>query len=147
MNISESFIQYRIDIDFEDCDVDMVYKEMRGRRVAGMVPSILVGPDNHKCNSPKTPTEGTVNFCLQWLSGFVDREDMCIQERHKWNDEKNKTELEKLGVEVVSTYGLMMGGCHLICEVDASKYSKELVNKSIAVIDSIFKKYIRYHNN
>jgi hypothetical protein len=147
MNITESFVQYRIDIDFEDCDVDMVYKEMRARGVTTSVPTILTGSDNHECIGNKTPIEGTVDFCLNWLSGYVNRDDMRIQERFRWNDESNKTELEILGIKVVSTYGLMMGGCHLICEVDSDKYSKELVNKSIVVINSIFKKYVKYHNN
>lgn len=130
---------------------------MRKRGCAGIVPSILVGPDKHKCNSSKTPTEASVNWCLQWLSGYVDRNEMRTVS-YLWTDYKNEennikfgqytsfaTEMIKLRINVVSTYGLMMGCCHLICEVDSSIYSPELVQEAIEITDSVFRKYIRYH--
>lgn len=183
MFIEHSLTSFRIDINFDGADVDMVYKEMRARGIKTSVPHILCGQDNHRCVGNKTPIEGIVAFCLEWLRGYVDRNNMNVlnrrwtdyekegyiktipgpHERNSWDGKGNKTtehmpgplkvhtrdeettELDKIGVTIISTDGLMMGTCHLICEVDPSLYSPQLVQKTIDIVKSVFDKYIRYH--
>ena len=162
-----NLIQFRIDIDFKGCDVDMVFKEMASRGVTTPVPSILcdgakIPIDKNKL--PKTPTEASVDFCLEWLHGYVDRNEMKIQ-NGKWDTDHSKpmitattedgfeystwpsvqTELEELGVKVVSTYGLMMGTCHLICEVGLDEFSNQLVKDCKKVVFDVFKKLVQYY--
>jgi hypothetical protein len=143
----------------------MVFREMRGRGVSTpIIPPSLIGPDNHKCIGDKTPTEASVQFCLEWLQGHVDRNHMIILEQ-RWTDREKDwitkktsdgteyltkdeeiTELDKLGIEVVSICGLMMGCCHLICEVKSEHYSEKLIQEVVRIVNSIFKKFIVYHN-
>ncbi len=174
MQVSTSIITFRIDIDFEDADVDMVYNEMRARGVQTPVPSLIVDyeaeggfgtkPKPFKLKGNKTPTEATVDFCLKWLAGYVDRRNMCTTDS-KWDCDYGadwitvidndgfkyntkpevKTELEEIGIEVTETYGLMQGCCHLICEVDAKLFSPELVAQANDIVAKVFKKYVRYY--
>ncbi len=158
MKVSSNIVKFRIDIDFEDSDVDMVYNEMRARGVTTPVPSLIVSfeadggfgekPKKFKLKGDKTPTEASVDFCLKWLDGFVDREEMCTTSGRSIYDKNNPiTELEELGIEVESTYGLMMGCCHLICVVDSELYSQELVNKANKIVYDIFNKYVVYYKS
>ena len=169
LNISNSEITFRIDIDFENCEVDMIYKEMANRGVTTIVPSILCNGATIPIDKSKlkyTPTEESVDFCLQWLSGYVDRNKMCIKSS-KWDKDYSQssitktdetgfkyttwpdviTELESIGVEVQSTYGLMMGCCHLICACSFETFSTELVNKVNKIVKDVFKKYVVYYKN
>lgn len=168
MKVSASLVTFRIDIDFEDCEVDMVLREMSARGVVShIIPSILcdgaIIPIDKK-KLPKTPTEASVDFALNWLAGYVDRSKMCTQ-RSKWETDfskpsyiaytedgmayttwpKVKTELEELGIDVKEWYGLMQGTCHLICEVQIENFSQELVKKAEAVVTKVFKKLVRYY--
>ena len=167
MKVSCSTVQFRIDVDFEGCEVDMVLREMIARGVTSSVPSILcdggkIEIDRSKLS--KTPSESSVYFCLNYLAGFVDRHEMVIQDS-KWECdyskpitayfddgseyttfEKNVTELEKLGVEVVSFYPLMQGTCHLICEIDHRYYNKELVEHCKNEVNKVFDKYVVYYS-
>ena len=153
MDISSTIITFRIDIDFEGSDVDMVLKEMTSRGVSSLVPSILcdgakVEVDKKKLT--KTPTEASVDFALNWLSGFVDKQRMCITTGRSAKfqlREDEKTELEKIGVDVVSIYGLMQGCCHLICECDISIFSIELDEKAKGITENVFKKFVKYHRS
>ncbi len=167
MKTSTSFITFRIDVDFPESDVDMVLKEMTARGVTTSVPHILCDSAKIKIDKkklPKTPTEASVDFALNWLAGYVDRNEMCIQ-NGKWDTDyskpsytaytKNnmayttwpsvKTELEELGIEVESWYGLMQGTCHLICEIELNKFSPDLVTKAEEIVHKVFKKFVKYH--
>jgi len=152
MNISSTMIKFRIDIDFEDSEVDMVYKEMTSRGVTSPVPSILCDGSKIKIDKSKlskTPTEASVNFALNWLYGYVDKKRMCVtngrtSSMYKRTEEET-TELEKIGIEVKEIYGLMQGCCHLICECDMSIFSTELVEKAKEITKDVFKKFIKYH--
>lgn len=163
MRVSNSLIQFRIDIYFENCDVDTVYQEARQSGYIGIVPHLLIEPHTHKIKGNTTPTSDTVDFALQWLSGFVDRNKMCTTDS-KWDTDYTnriiqhlpdgtayttgtpfKTELEQIGIEVVSTYGLMMGTCHLICEVDSKLFSPELVNQANNIVFEVFKRFVKYY--
>lgn len=154
MKISSTIITFRIDIDFDGCDVDMVLKEMISRGVTSPVPSILADGASTKIDKkklPKTPKESTVDFALYWLYGFVDRNRMCTQ-NSKWDTDyskaecpKVKTELEELGIEVISIYGLMQGCCHLICECDISIFNNDLIEKSKEIVKKVFKKFVKYY--
>ena len=97
MKISTDKVSFTINIDFDGSDVDMVYKEMMSRGVQTPVPSIFT--DNAKIKIDKnkldkTPTEGTVDFCLNWLAGYVDRNEMCIQ-NSKWDKDYSKKMLKE----------------------------------------------------
>lgn len=154
MKVSVTTITFRIDIDFDGSDVDMVFKEMINRGVVTPVPSILsdganIKIDKNKLN--KTPKETTVDFALYWLYGFVDRNRMCTQ-NSKWDTDYSKpdcpevkTELEEIGINVTSIYGLMMGCCHLICECDLSIFSNELIEKAKTIVKIIFKRFVKYY--
>lgn len=155
MKISCSTIRFRIDIDFDGCDVDMVYKEMAARRVPTPICPALTDaaqiPIDEK-KLPKTPTEASVDFALNWLAGFVDRKGMCTQSGRECDFKNGKppyynklTELEEIGVTVESWYGLMMGTCHLVCEVEYEKFSPELVEKATKIVHCVFKKFVRYY--
>lgn len=133
MIIEHSFTTFRIDISFKDADVDMVYKEARAAGVSTPVPHILCGPDNHKCTNDKTPTSLSVDFCM--LKIWPDDPDITRESKA----------LEKLGVKVMQAHGLIMGTCYMIFEIDAEKYSPELVQKVIDLVNRVFGKYLRYH--
>lgn len=79
MKVSTGLITFRIAIDFEDCDVDVVYDEAIDSGYQGMVPTLLVdGAKRHKINqNSKTPIGATVDFAVHWLAGYVDRNEMC----------------------------------------------------------------------
>lgn len=165
---------FRIDIDFDGCDVDMVYNEMRTRGVSTIVPSLIVDfeakggfgtkPKKFQLKGNKTPTEASVYFALCWLAGYVDRRNMCTT-TNKWEKDYGadfitvthpsgftyatapdvKTELEELGIKVSEWVGLMMGCCHLVCEVDVKDFSPELVEKANKIVFDVFKKFVRYY--
>lgn len=151
MKISSTIITFRIDIDFEDCEVDMVYKEMTARGVQTPVPSLLCDGAKIKVDKnklPKTPTEASVDFALHWLWGFVDKQRICITTGRSAKfqlREDEKTELEKIGIEVTEIYGLMQGCCHFICECDVSIFSIELIEKAKEITQTAFRKFVRYH--
>lgn len=167
MKVSTDKVSFTINVDFDVSDVDMVYKEMMSRGVQTPVPSILTNGAKIKIDKKKlhkTPTEGTVDFCLNWLAGYVDRNEMCTQSS-KWDRDYSKplititrkdgfkykgavpvkTELEEIGITVTEWNGLMMGTCSLVCEIDSEKYSKKLVEKAHKIVNDVFKKYVRYH--
>lgn len=163
ISVSSNILTFRIDVNFGKADVDMVYKEIRAKGYQGPIPSILVGEDKHEVVGNSTPTYDTVEFALLWLAGFVDRKRMCTTSS-KWDKDYSKrrtvtlkdgfqysdgtpvkTELEKLGIEVTSWHGLMMGTCHLECEIDSEKYSKELRKRAEEIVQNVFKRFVRYH--
>ena len=133
---------------------------MAARGVATPVPSLLCDAAQIPIDETKleaTPSEGSVDFCLNWLAGFVDRNEMCTTSG-KWTDyslpessrrtinncTSTTTELEALGVTVESWYGLMQGTCHLILECDFQDFSKELVESCNAVVQEVFEKYAQF---
>lgn len=160
-------VRFRIDVDFPKADVDMVYKEMCARRVTTNVPIVLTDHTQIPVDKSKlkdTPSEASVDFCLHWLAGFVDRNEMCIQDS-KWDKDFTKpitaktedgmeystfeattTELEELGIEVPEWYGLMMGTCHLICEIDANQYCQELVQEATRRVQDVFDRFLVYYD-
>jgi hypothetical protein len=151
LKISNSEIVFRIDVDFKNCEVDMVYKEMTARGVQTPVPSILTNGAKipiDKTYLPYTPSEASVDFCLHWLAGYVNREEMCTS-NNKYYDLTisgyHVTELEEIGLKVENWYGLMMGCCHLNCSCDPDIFSMELVKKANKIVDDIFKKYCVYY--
>lgn len=155
MKVSPSIITFRIDIDFEDCEVDMVLKEMSARGVQSLiVPSILCGDAKipiDKTKLPKTPTEASVDYTLHYLWGYVDSVRKCTSNSREFDRNgkapyfNKETELEKIGVEVESIYGLMQGTCHLICSCSFENYSPELVQKATTIVEKTFKKLVKYH--
>ena len=168
MKVSSTIIKFRIDIDFPGCEVDMVLKEAMNAGVRTPVPSILCDSSEIKIDKsklPKTPTENSVYFCLNWLMGFVDRNEMCIT-NSKWDTDYTemvtkytesgmaysggktvKTELEEIGCEVENIYGLMQGTCHLICTCHINDFSQEIIKKAHKIVESVFKKYTQYYKN
>lgn len=150
MKVTTSIISFRIDIDFEGCDVDAVYDEYRARGVQTPAPTILTNTKRHKVKGNKTPIKDTVDFALHWLAGYADRQEMCTQSNRYFSIKTGKdhvTELEKLGVSVESWNSLMMGNCHLICEVDYKKFSTQLVSNCQLIVYNIFKEFVKYYNN
>ena len=165
MKVGNSNITFRIDIDFEGSDVDMVLNEMFARGVTIPFTLATIGAaalsgekvasipvDENKL--PQTPTEASVDFCLNWLAGFVNRNEMCVVDG-KWTDYSKprpegqsrwvtKTELEELGIDVTDWYGLMQGTCHLNCKVDAKDFSPELVEKANTIVKKVFAEYVIY---
>jgi hypothetical protein len=147
LKISNSEVVFRVDVNFENCEVDMVLKEMSARGVQTPVPSILTDGAKIPINEtylPYTPSEASVDFCLHWIAGYVDKADMytCSSKRG------GKTELENIGVEVKDWYGLMQGCCHLNCACDLDLFSNGLVKEANNIIESIFKKYcVCYETN
>lgn len=174
MQVSCSEITFRIDVDFDGCDVDMIYNEMRARGLQTAVPSLIVDfeakggfghkPKPFKLKGNKTPTEATVDFALHWLAGYVDRNKMCT-ETGKWDTDfrkpmitvktadgfeygtwpKVKTELEEIGVSVNDWYGLMQGCCHLNCKVDYEKFTPELVAKANEIVRTVMNRFVKYY--
>lgn len=168
MIVSTSIVSFRIDIDFPEADVDMVLREIFARGDAQTpVPHILcdgaqIPVDKKKL--PKTPSEASVDFALNWLAGYVDRNKMCTTDS-KWETDytkpsyiahtesgmayttwpKVKTELEEIGVTVKDWYGLMQGTCHLNCEIEMNKFNQELVLKAQKIVQKVFKKFVKYY--
>lgn len=145
MKISNSLVTFRIDIDFDEADVDAVYQEARLNGFAGIVPIVLMDTHTHTVNGNKTPTAESVEFCLKYLMGCT-----CQISKHKWeisNYINPLKEFIELGVKVKKTYGLMMGTCHLIFEVPAEKYSNDLVKKVELIVFKVFEKFIKYYKN
>lgn len=145
MKISNSLITFRIDIDFDETDVDAVYQETRANGFNGIVPIVLIGTHTHVINGNKTPTYDSVDFCLNYLRGCTRQISKC-----KWeitNYIEPLKEFTDLGVHVTNTYGLMMGTCHLIFEIPAEKYNNDLVKKVELIVYKVFKKFIKYYKN
>jgi len=83
MRVETAYVQFPITVVFEKCEVDMALKEFRGQTI---VPTLLIDGANTPIDKTKlvyTPTSDSVNFCLNWLAGFVDRNTMKIQ-MSKW---------------------------------------------------------------
>ena len=167
MKTSTTEVQFRIDIEFEDCDVDVVYDELRSQGIITPVPSILVDigvkEKSKSATKHKTPKEASVDFALKWLAGFVDRNEMCTQDR-KWDKDYSKsitktlsdgtkystspdfyTELEEIGISVDSWYSLMMGCCHLVCTVSLEKFSTQLLKDANKIVFKIMKRFVKYY--
>jgi hypothetical protein len=167
MKVSVDKISFKIVVVFQDSDVDLVLREMKARGVStpaslplgNSVDAIVI--DDEVLS--KTPAEASVKFCLQWLSGFVNRNKMEII-NSKWDKDfskepitvihpegfeyttwpKVKTELEEIGLEVESTYGLMQGSCHLVCSVARDEFSDELIANAQKIVNEVFEKYVVY---
>lgn len=160
-------------MEFPDCNVDLVLSEMRARGV--QTPASFPFSDGGSRNTSvldsidqeelrKTPTEHSVEFCLQWLAGYVDRNTMKMTDS-KWEKDYSadpitaispggseyttwptvKTELEELGIEVISTYGLMQGCCHLVCEIDYQFFSEGILNRARKEVEKVFNKYAVFY--
>ncbi len=140
--VSNSEIVFRIDINFEDCEVDVVYSEKIKNGVQTPINPALTAyksPINSK-NTPYTPTYDSVDFCLHWLAGFVDEQEMCTTRY-----ESRKSELEKIGLEVRDWNGLMMGCCHINCSCSIDDFSIKLVKKANKIVQDVFDKYCIYY--
>lgn len=167
IKVATGEITFRIDVIFENCDVDMVYKEMMAAGMITSVPSILCDSAQIKTDKSKmkyTPTRASVDFCLSWLHGYVDRNTMEIQSS-KWDTDFSqepilketkdgtvfqtwptvKTELEELGVKVTSTYSLIMGCCHLICVCDYAIFNEDLLEKANKIVKDIFDRFCKFY--
>lgn len=143
MKITSSIITFRIDIDFPDADVDMVYHEARANGFSGAVPSIMVEPTVHKVKGNQTPTSESVDFCINYLSG-----NMRKVGRGKWEYTSSVEvlpEFKKLKVEVKESSGLMMGNAHLVFEVDMQLYDSLLLRKVMTIVYGVFNKYVQYY--
>ncbi len=166
MKVSSSIITFRVDVDFPNCEVDMALKEAMANGVRTPVPSILCDAaiiPIEKSKLPNTPTSASVNFCLNWLMGFVDRNEMKIV-NSKWDIDYTKspitaitesgmkysaypsvkTELEKIGLKVDSIYGLIQGTCHLICSCFVEEFKPELIKEAEKIVKGVFNKYVQY---
>lgn len=144
---SVTLIQFQLDIDFPGADVDVVLKEMAARGVRTPVPSILCDGAQIPIDETKldcTPSEGSVDFCLHVLWGFVDEQTLEIKTGRISSDPKSP--LEELGIEVKSIYGLMQGTCSLMCEVAYEDFNQELVDKATAIAQEVFDKYCIYYD-
>jgi hypothetical protein len=141
MKISSSIVTFRIDIDFEDSNVDVVYNEARANGIQTPVPSLFTDIDDSIKPNAQTPKGDSVDFALCALKGHVDFEEMRTS-RYRLNDD---TELRRLGIEITETSGLMMGNSFLICEVDAEIYSPELVDKAKKIVFDIFERFVVYY--
>ena len=141
MKVSQTITKFRIDIDFEDSDVDVVYSEARARGYSGPVPHILVEETAHKVKGSKTPTSNSVDFCLAIISGNANS---STGEGSRYCHWKMK-EFENIGVEVESTCGLLMGTCHIEFETTSDKFTPNLVKKVEQIVSNVFKKHVRYH--
>ena len=142
MQIECPTIQFTIVIDFPDSDVDMVLNEISHGSI--VPPMLMNGGRSYpvdKAKLSKTPTARSVDFCLAWVSGYVNTKEMEIV-RHKWLN----THLDGLGIKVVSTYGLMQGCCHFVCECDYDKFSPALVRRVKDYAEDIFESNLKYHS-
>lgn len=145
---SVSLVQFRLDIDFPNSEIDAVLVEAMTSRMTGMIPPFLM---DGKCQIPldenrmkDTPSEGSVDFCLQMLMGYADAGTLTVRSG-RFSDEE-KTPLEELGIEVVSFYGLMQGTCHLMCEVSYELFTPELVEKAQKIAQGVFDKYCIFYD-
>jgi hypothetical protein len=134
MLVEHSLNTFRIDINFPESDVDMVYREARSAGVSTPCTfPFMNGTDSHKCQNEITPTSRSVDYCL---SRF-------------WTDDNTRTreasKFRKMGIEVKQTHGLIMGTCFIVFEVYAENYSPELVQKATEIVRNTFDKYIQYH--
>lgn len=143
MKIECSFIQFRVDIDFPEADVDMALAENWSSHTP-LTP--FAGTFTHKLRKGSaTPRGESVALALDYLHG-------CARQisKNKWESTSHITplpELEEMGVSVVSTYGLMQGCCHIEFEVAAEKFTSELVSKVTAFVGQVFKRFVRYYKN
>lgn len=165
MKASCSSVSFRIDIDFAGCDVDKVYDEIMPTNYASPIPACLLeGVKPHKVKGNNTPIGKTVDFALCWLAGYVDRNEMCTT-KDKWDRDysadwiteklpdgfeyatkpKVITELEQIGITVNEWNGLMMGTCHLICEVPYESFTPDLVRNANAIVESVFRRFVKYY--
>lgn len=157
---------FPIVVRFTHADVDVALAE-RMSRGEGVVPPCLLGDEPIPVDEDKlenTPTVPSVDFCLSWLAGYVNRSNMEM-ENSKWEKDYSKpsflrtvrpgfevrdwpdavTELEELGIEVIGWDGLIQGQCSLTCQCPADHYSKELAFKAHHIVQDVFEKYVRYH--
>jgi hypothetical protein len=116
-------IRFRINVDFPDSDVDVVFTESRSH-ISTIV--LIAGERRHTVKS-QTPTSSSVDACLDIL-----------------HDSK---ELQSLGVEMVEWHGLMMGCCHFWIEVAADKYTPELPGQVTKIAQRIFARRIKYYKS
>jgi len=145
---SVSTVTFRLDINFPNADVDAVLVEAMSSRMTGLVPPFLMdGKQGISLDQNKlvdTPTEGSVDFCLNLLWGFANENTFEITTGRSPSD--SPTPLEKLGINVTSIYGLMQGTCHLMCEVSYDKFSPKLVKKAQEIAQEVFDKYCIYYD-
>lgn len=141
MKIVTETIKFKIHVDFEGSDVDMVFRETVAQT---SVPSLLTDGAKIEIDETKltkTPVSDSVDFALNWLAGFVNEQDMSTS-NHKLRD---TTELEALGLEITETHDLIMGTCYIECECPIENFSTELVTKANKVVEKIFKKFVVYY--
>lgn len=154
MLVTYQTIQFRIDIDFPDANVDVVYDEARASGVntpaslGAMLAELEHGPAPRAIPNSDTPTANSVDTALAVLDGTFNPVTKELQDSRYFDIKLCKiaeTELEKLGAKVVSTYGLMMGTCHLIVECDLKDFNDLYLRKCLTIVWKTFEKYVVYY--
>lgn len=126
--VSCDSIQIRIDVNWDEADVDAVFSE-----VSRMFPS------SHKVKGNQTPTSASVHRFLNEL----------FEEFQSDPYNKNKTFWQQKGIEISKANGLMMGNSSVIFDVDLLKTPIEKLPETINLLKStvskFVSKYVRYY--
>jgi hypothetical protein len=143
--IETTTVYFRIDVTFDDCDVDMVFKEYVNKYPAFVPPMLTNGADIKidRSKLSKTPIAETVNFAILWLAGYVDEEEMCTSPNYK----SRTSELEDLGLEIDSWADFMMGNAHIIVSCERHMFTYKLTTRADEVVKNVIKRFVKYYSD
>jgi len=123
-------IEVRIDINWDDADVDAVFSEVE---VSRMFPAL------HRVNGSRTPT-----------SASVDRLHVVLFDEFKGDPyNKNLTSWQRRGISYQSGSGLMMDNSYVNFCIDIDKTPVEkladVIRELTHVVSGFVSRYVRYY--
>jgi hypothetical protein len=128
--VSCGSIDIRIDINWDEADVDAVFSE-----VSRMIPT------SHQVKGNQTPTSESVHKLLHEL----------FEEFKSDPYNKNETIWQQKGIGFKEANGLMMGNSFIVFDVDLEKTPVEKLPETIILLKStvskFVSKYVRYYKN
>lgn len=126
--VSCGIIKIRIDVDWEEADVDAVFSE-----VSRMFPT------SHKVKGNQTPTSESVGVL----------QDALFEEFKSDPYNKNATIWQQKGISYEEGSDLMMGNSFVVFDIDLGKTPieslPEVVKELKGVVSKFVSKYVRYY--
>lgn len=126
--VSCDTIQIRIDVNWDEADVDAVFSE-RSRMI----------PTKHQVKGNQTPTSASVSVFQNAL----------FEEFKSDPYNKNTTIWQQKGIEYEEGSGLMMGNSFVVFEIDLNKTPIETLPEVVELlkktVSKFVSKYVRYY--
>jgi hypothetical protein len=143
VEISLPSVIFRINVDFEESNVDTILNECRFNTPVSL---LARGGKRNKIlmENNKTPLADSIDVCFNVLCGDANRETgnentFYAKEKYRelWYDKK---------VSMIETYGLCQGTCSMKFECDYEDFTPSVIEWVKSEIKAVFEKFVIYYD-